>query len=82
MTDKGIIKYLKESVYHGNPVRNDGSVVFYDYGLGFISMVKKTGFLEDYFIAFYSIPYGNTGVNSLFIFIAKKIGGKKCPNYP
>lgn len=72
MTDIGQIKYLLEPVYHGNPMSDEGSLVFFDYGLDFISFVKKAGFSDAYFIPFYSIPYGNIGVNSLFIFIARK----------
>lgn len=71
LTDKGI-RYLLEPVYHGNPVSEDGSLVFYDYGWDFVNMVKNVGFKDVYFVPFYSIPYGNIGANSLFIFIARK----------
>lgn len=66
------IEYLCEPVYHGNPVSDGGSLVFYDYGFDFMGMAKKAGFEDAYFVPFYSIPDGNIGVNSLYIFVAKK----------
>ncbi len=68
----GTIRYKQEPVYHGNPVSEEGSLVFYDYGMDFLSLVKKAGFSDGYFVPFYSIPYGNIGNRSLFIFIARK----------
>jgi len=68
------IEHLLEPVYHGNPMSDDGSLVFYDYGMDFISLIKEVGFSDAYFIPFYSIPYGNIGIRSLFIFVARKQG--------
>lgn len=68
----GTIHYKQKPVYHGNPVSEEGSLVFYDYGMDFLSLVKKAGFSDGYFVPFYSIPYGNIGNRSLFIFIARK----------
>lgn len=70
--DAGIIEYMMEPVYHGNPMSSDGSLVFYDYGWDIMSLVKATGFSDAYFIPFYSVPYGNIGTNTLFIFVARK----------
>lgn len=72
MTEEGSIKHLLKPVYHGNPVSEDGSLVFYDYGMDIMELVKKAGFSDAYFIPFYSVPYGNIGVKSLFIFKARK----------
>lgn len=66
------IEFLCEPVYHGNPVSNEGSLVFYDYGFDFMDMVKDSGFKDAYFMPFYSIQNGNIGVRSNFIFVAEK----------
>lgn len=66
------VEYLCEPVYHGNPVSDGGSLVFYDYGFDFMDLVKNAGFEDAYFVPFYSIPDGNIGVKSLYIFVAKK----------
>ena len=72
INDRGTIEYLLEPIYHGNPVSSEGSLVFYDYGWDLMSLVKETGFSDAFFMPFYSVPYGNLGVNSLFIFVARK----------
>lgn len=72
VNDNGTIEYLLKPIFHGNPVSEDGSLVFYDYGWDFMSLIKEAGFSDAYFIPFYSVPYGNIGANSLFIFIARK----------
>ena len=68
----GTILHRQEPAYHGNPVSEEGSLVFYDYGMDFFSRIRKAGFSDGYFVPFYSIPYGNIGNRSLFIFIATK----------
>lgn len=70
--DGGIINYILNPVYHGNPVNDGGSLVFSDFGFDFFELTKKSGFSDAYFIPFYSVPYGNIGANTLFVFIAKK----------
>ena len=51
----GTIHYKQKPVYHGNPVSEEGSLVFYDYGMDFLSLVKKRDFLTG--ILFLFIPF-------------------------
>lgn len=68
----GRTEYLMEPIYHGNPLSTEGSLVFYDFGMDFISMAEDAGFSDAYFIPFYSVRNGNIGIKSLFIFIAER----------
>lgn len=38
------IKHLQPPTYHGNPVSNEGSLVFTDFGWDFLSLVEQSGF--------------------------------------
>lgn len=66
------ISYLKEPVYHGNPVSNEGSLVFYDYGWDLLDWIKDAGYKDVYFRKIYSCRNGNIGVNALAFLVAEK----------
>ena len=38
------IQYLLTPVYHGNPLSDDGSLVFYDFGIDIIKLAIEVGF--------------------------------------
>jgi len=40
-TDEGQIQLIKEPIYHGNPISNNGSLVTYDYGLDLPELIYK-----------------------------------------
>ena len=70
--EHGKIKHLQPEVYHGNPLSEKGSLVFYDYGWDFLNFVKNAKFTDVYMLGYYSKLYGYLGDALQFIFVAKK----------
>lgn len=68
--DEKLIHYT-EPIYHGNPMSNDGSLVFWDYGWEMLSDLKDAGFNDAYMRPYYSKECGYLG-DIPFIFIATK----------
>ena len=66
------INYLKDPIYHGNPVSTEGSLVFYAYGWDLLDWIKDAGYSDAYFRKTYSCRNGNIGVNALAFLVAKK----------
>jgi len=58
--------------YHGNPVSKKGSLVFYDFGWDFVSMLREAGFRDAYMLVYYSLELGYIGNGFQFIFVAEK----------
>lgn len=70
---EGQIVHLLEPQYHGNPIDpENGSLVFYDYGWDFLSMLKTTGFGDAYIIRNYSPYNGNIAPVGIFFVVAEK----------
>lgn len=67
----GKIFNIMPEQYHGNPVSNKGSLVFYDFGWDLIDTCKEVGFTDCYMLSYYSYFYGYLGVFQ-FIFVAEK----------
>src|SRR3990172_714036 len=44
LVENGKIKYLLSPVYHGDPIRSEGALVFTDFGYDLIDSLKKIGF--------------------------------------
>jgi SAM-dependent methyltransferase len=55
------IVYYTDAIYHGNPMSEDGSLVFFDFGWDILHMIKMAGFKEAYVKAYYSKEYGYLG---------------------
>lgn len=60
LTEDGHVDYLPP-IYHGNPVSNDGSLVFTDFGWDVIEAFQKVGFGEARVLIFASTELGHLG---------------------
>src|SRR5208282_3583269 len=65
----GEIKHLSDPVYHGNPVSQDGSLVFTDFGWDIFDLGKQCGFKDISLEIYHSIPLGHLGLSLVFRFI-------------
>lgn len=73
---KKIINLLPEQ-YHGNPISEKGSLVFYDYGWNFLDFCKDAGFEDAYVLGYYSTKHCHVGGNGFqSIIVAEKTKGK------
>jgi len=66
------IEYLLPEQYHGNPVSEKGSLVFWDFSWDILDLLKKIGFKESYILGYYSSFYGYLGNGLQLIFVAEK----------
>lgn len=71
--DNGNIVHLLPEQYHGNPLSEKGSLLFYDYGWDFLDFCKKAGFNDAYMLAYYSLFFGYLGDGLQGIFVAEKL---------
>jgi SAM-dependent methyltransferase len=62
----GQIQHLEPEAYHGNPVSEKGSLVFYDYGWDIFDTLKETGFKDSSLLMFYGELYGYLGLQFMF----------------
>ena len=68
----GKLHFLKEPVYHGNPVDNKGSLVIYDWGWDFADYCyKKTGMTTT--ILFTHDSYMGIEAEFIEVFISRKV---------
>ncbi len=58
---QGRLVNMEPEVYHGNPVDEKGSLVFYDYGWDLLDFCKRAGFSDAYVLGYYSLFYGYIG---------------------
>ena len=69
--EKGKLEPLEEAVYHGNPFRSDGSLVFYDFGWDILEICKNCGFSDVNMVAYFSKRFGHLNHHApLFMFTA------------
>ena len=69
--EDGKIIFLKDPVYHGNPLSEEGSLVFNIFSWDLLDELKLCGFSDAYLQTYYSVENGNLGILH-FIIIAKK----------
>lgn len=55
------LEYLLPKVYHGNPLSEEGSLVFTDFGWDILSVLREIGFSDAYAIAYFSVKRGYMG---------------------
>ncbi len=67
----GKLEHILPSVYHGNPVSADGSLVFTDFGWDILDVIKRAGFLEVSVDVYASAELGHLGGGQL-VFHAQK----------
>lgn len=70
LKDGSIVNILPEQ-YHGNPVSEKGSLVFYDIGWDILKLCKSSGFKDAYAVSGYSMFHGYMGGFPM-IFVAEK----------
>lgn len=70
--ENGHITHLLPEQYHGNPLSEKGSLVFYDYGWDFLTYCKEAGFRDAYMICYYSFFFGYLGGGIQSMFISEK----------
>jgi SAM-dependent methyltransferase len=58
---QGKLVHMHPEVYHGNPVSEKGSLVFYDYGWDILDFCRRAGFSDAYVLGYYSMFYGYMG---------------------
>lgn len=63
--------FLKEPVYHGDPLTKEGALVYTDFGWDVLEFIKECGFSDVYIKAYYSKKYGYLGTMPHFIEIIK-----------
>ena len=72
INEEGEMIHLFPEQYHGNPLSQKGSLVFYDFGWDILDYCKEKGFKDVYMVAYYSLFYGYIGNGMQFIFCAEK----------
>jgi len=70
LVDGALTHFLPE-VYHGNPVSDEGSLVFTDFGWDFLQDMRDAGFASACLRFYWSEVYGHLGANQHYI-LAKK----------
>ncbi|MCM8813390.1 MAG: class I SAM-dependent methyltransferase [Candidatus Omnitrophica bacterium] len=69
--DEGKPIFIKSPMYHGNPVDENGSLVFHDFGWDFLKFCREAGFSDAYMMDCYDPLKGY--ISELFsLFIAGK----------
>ncbi|HOD53637.1 MAG TPA: hypothetical protein PKJ08_03830, partial [Candidatus Cloacimonadota bacterium] len=64
--------FIKDPVYHGDPIRKKGSLVFYDFGWDIFEYLKVIGFKDAYVLDQYSNEKALFGDGMMLLFIAEK----------
>jgi SAM-dependent methyltransferase len=68
----GRIEHMLPERYHGNPVSEKGSLVFYDFGWDLLDMLKLAGFTNVHMLGYYSLMFGHIGNGIQYIFVGCK----------
>lgn len=68
----GELKHLLPPDFHRNPVSEEGSLVFYEYGWDFRDYILEAGFSDGYMIPFYDYWQGHVGAGIQDMWIAQK----------
>lgn len=67
----GKLEHRLPPVYHGNPVSDDGSLVFTDFGWDFLQGIREAGFAKAELHFYWSEVYGHLGAGQHFIHAMK-----------
>jgi GT2 family glycosyltransferase/SAM-dependent methyltransferase len=73
------VEHLHPAVYHGNPVSNGGSLVFYDHGWDLFERIRESDFSDAYALGYWSYLYGYLGNGIQLIFVADKSASTNSP---
>lgn len=69
--NQGKLNHLLPPVYHGNPVSDDGSLVFVDFGWDLLDEIRQSGFLDPRLCFYWSEVYGHLGPAQHYIHAVK-----------
>jgi SAM-dependent methyltransferase len=70
----GEVVELLEPQYHGNPVDEKGSLVFYDYGWDILERCRAAGFADAHVVGYWSAFHGYLGGGLQLLFVATRDG--------
>lgn len=70
--ENGEIVYLTEKEIHGNPLSEEGSLVFYTFGWDIMKFQKEAGFKDPYAIAILDDKCGHFDYTPMLVFVAQK----------
>lgn len=68
----GAVRHLLPPEYHGNPLSENGSLCFTDFGWAMLAQVRNAGFRDAYAVAYLSAQFGYLGMEEQFLFFATK----------
>ncbi len=71
--DDGEVVHLEPPAYHGDPLSDDGVLVFNDFGWEFLDQIRDTGLLVCEMEVYWSLEHGHLG-GAQFFFHARKTG--------
>ena len=63
----GKLEHIFPPAYHGNPVSDDGSLVFTDFGWDFLQDIRNAGFAKVELCFYWSEVYGHIGAGQHYI---------------
>jgi hypothetical protein len=66
------VKHLLTPHFHGNPISQEGSLVFYDFGWEVVDWLKKSGFNDVLIGLYWSYDCGYLGNGCQIFFISKR----------
>lgn len=67
----GSLQHIHPPVYHGNPVSDEGALVFTDFGWDFLGDIRQAGFADAKLHFYWSEVYGHLGVGQHYIYAVK-----------
>jgi SAM-dependent methyltransferase len=67
----GELMHILPPAYHGNPVSDDGSLVFTDFGWDFLQDIRDAGFSSAKLHFYWSEVYGHLGMGQHYIHAVK-----------
>jgi SAM-dependent methyltransferase len=68
----GEVVELLDAQYHGNPVDENGSLVFYDYGWDILERCRAAGFADAHVVGYWSAFHGYLGGGLQTLFVARR----------
>ncbi len=68
----GDVLHYSEPIYHGNPVADEGSLVFTDFGWELMDWIKEAGFSDVAMAVYTNTSLGHLGGVQFFIEAAKE----------
>jgi SAM-dependent methyltransferase len=68
----GELVFVQPPVYHGNPVGDGRSLVFYDYGWDVLRICRDAGFADAHALGYWSALFGHLGGGLQMVFLARR----------